>query len=215
MPTFTAKFAREDVRNLRERLLGNKRGVSTAFKLAIAEGIWYWKLHFAPMKFGSPGFTRRRYGGMHPRAGYNIQKPHGEGVRGSQGKAVVEKFRQATGRTTFSAKELRQFHAGHPVDKSTMVYSGLTRAGVLGSGFRTRGSSTTMRGSWNDGRINYFALNARGGELRQYLLYATDQEWRVIASVIEKAFEHYLAVSERGEDLPSLDDLPIVAKKIA
>jgi hypothetical protein len=196
---------------LRERLLGSKRGVGSAFKLALGEAVHYWQMHYADLHFREG--TLNRYGSGAYYAKYAGRRQHGAGQVGSQGRASVNRIIEALGRSYYSSKEAKQVNRGLPVNNSPLVFTGLTREGITGRDFTTRGTSKKVRGSWNDQRINYRGLHARGGIGREFLLRVNNQEWEFLSGYIETMFNRYLAeYVNQDRPLPSLSDLPIFTK---
>ena len=96
-----------------------------------------------------------------------------------------------------------------------MVFTGLTRDGITGGNFRTKGTAKEVRGSWDSYKINYQAMNARGRELANMLLYVNAAEWAVLSKLIQdKFFPYYIELHQSGKKLPGLEDLPILAQTV-
>lgn len=205
----TLRQHQPSLQSLRDSLIHEDRGATGAFKDALGDAVHYWRNHYAPLHFRNVAFNRYP---NYARAKYARNKPHGPGTVGS-GQASVRQVVDKLGRSWYSDKEARQVRAGMAVDNSPMVFSGLTREGIVNGAFRVRGSSKAVRGSWNDGRINWRALSARGGQLRHYLLTVNANEWAYLEKFIEKTFFRFLEdYVRKGRRLPPFTDLPIHGK---
>ncbi len=188
----------EGLADLREQLVGKRRGAATAFKLALAEGVHFWKKEFGPRHFTGTAYSRY---GVTP-AGYLRE------ARASRAGLTLT-YGDITLTPPYSYKELKQARRGSTPDRNPIVFTGLTRAGILQGAFKVRGTSRAVRGSWSDYRINWQALSANGGTLRRSLVAASSSEIDKIRDRVQRIFfPHYLAMVNNKQTLPSISETP-------
>jgi len=214
----------ESLQELRDALVGTRRGASGAFKLALAEVIYAWRRLFAKFHFTRQAYYR--YPGHAYKGVYAQRSRHGWGVVGSEGRGSVMEFigwraahRNRARCMYYTEKEARQWRDGWTVNPAPLVYSGRTRAGILHGQFRVRGTSKMLRGSWNDNRINWRALTrtlsfqgfAVEHTLGQGLVFTNPQEKRMLLELLEhEYFPEYLDYINSDRALPALSALPII-----
>lgn len=207
----TAQFS--GFAELKEMLTGETRGSTGAFKCALGEAVHFWRNNFARLHFEEGAYSR--YAGVQTRAKYSDMRPlDPNNVNGTQNRKYEVIMRQRTGLTMASNKMRKQFWKKMRMDNRPMVFSGMTRHGILEGKFTARGTANAVRGSWDDGRINWWGLSRTNwGErysLGQALTYATPQEIGVLAERIQNDFfPYYLNMVQTKQKLPPLTALPL------
>lgn len=170
-----------------------KRGQTAAFKHALGEAVFYWRKQLAPKHFTD--IAHSIYG--HPKSGYG----HTEARNSKNG--ITYTSGPFTLNPPYMIKESMQAHTGRTPQTLPMVFSGKTRAGILKGALTVRGSANRVRGSWNDSRINWAALSARGKELGRHLMFTPPSEQKKILSRVDNEYlPRYIGMLDRGQKLP-------------
>lgn len=215
MITLRFKSEVRSIQDLRDMLLSDTRGMRGAFKLAMGEAVHYWRRTYAKEHFEDTAYNR--YPGMHVRARYSFMRPvDPDATNGTQNRKWEVIFQQRTSLREASLKMRKQFwhKPGLRMDNRPMVFTGETRRGILTGKFTTRGTSKSVRGSWDDSRINWYGLSrgtwsSPSTSLGDALTFANADEFSDLASrIADDYFPVYAAMANARAGLPQLSALP-------
>ena len=198
-----------DFADLREELVGKERGTTKAFKIACGEAIHHWRQRYAHLHFAKAAYSR--YAGIAYEPKYATVK-HWTKI-GGRSRPLAKLYHERTGKEVFSVKEAMQWAHGAKLDDSPLVLTGATKEGITKGAFRVSGTSSMLKGHFNDFRINWYALGVRHGgrTLAEGLVYTNFQELGIMGRRIQDTFfPHFLAMSKAKIKLPHLSALPIV-----
>lgn len=199
--------------DLREMLVGDARGLRTAFKCALGEAVHFWRNTFARYHFEEDAYSR--YSGVQTRAKYSNMRPVDPNqVNGTQNRKFEVIFKQRTGLSWASHKMRKQFWKKMKMDNRPMVFTGNTRKGILEGKFTVRGTANAVRGSWSDARISWYGLSRTNwGErftLGDGLTYANNAEIEELyKQITNRFFPYYLNMVNSKQKLPPLSALPM------
>lgn len=215
MISMTAKWEVRSLQDLRDMLLSDTRGMVGAFKLSMGEAVHYWRRTYAKEHFEETAYSR--YPGQAVRARYaNMRPVDPNSTNGTVNRKWEVIFQQRTGLIQASLKMRKQFWKGMKMDNRPMVFTGKTRRGILTGKFTVKGTSKSVRGSWDDQDINWYGLSrgtwsSPSRSLGDTLVYANQQEFDdLTARIANDYFPFYAALATSRSGMPSLADLPML-----